>query len=122
MLIWELSLDNFCPNLIYVHIRNAFSVETLREQIAADRLPLLRTILNLFRTAKATDPRDNIYGIVGLSSVRLDPQPAPTLSYEQSVEDIYRLWTVYILRTEKSLEILSMVNRYETIGRPLSCS
>ncbi|KIW08025.1 uncharacterized protein PV09_00970 [Verruconis gallopava] len=122
MLIWELRMATYASEEASVHIGMVFFIEGIREQIAARRLPLLHKLLNLIRHAKATDPRDKVYGIVSLSSAVLDLANAPTLSYEQSVEETYRQWTVYIMRDQKSLEMLSMVNRYETVGEQLRCS
>jgi Heterokaryon incompatibility protein (HET) len=122
----ELSLDlrltKPLSKSINVHVMNVIFIESVRKKIQLGNLFQLRYLLHVFRHAKATDARDKIYGTVGLSIASLPDAPAPGLSYEQSVGDTYRLWTIYILRTEKSLEILNAVNRYKTSSTDIAYS
>jgi hypothetical protein len=72
----------------------------------------LKILAPLFRHSKSTDPRDKIYALVGIAGTVSEPdEPSLSLfSYERSVSDTFRVWTIYTLRTDKSLEILSAVN------------
>lgn len=113
LLTWELRMTTFTSEQIQRNIKNVYFIECMREQIQKGQAAPLRYALNLFRESKATDPRDKVYALVGCSLAFRDATPA-MLSYERSVGDAYRIWTIHALQTEKSLEILSAVKRYRT--------
>ncbi|KAK5295608.1 hypothetical protein LTR99_009197 [Exophiala xenobiotica] len=87
-------------------------IEDLRQLFHQGKFTELKRLTQLFRDSKSTDPRDKIYALVGIAgTVSKTNQPSLSLfSYEGSVSDAFRLWTIYTLQTEKSLEILSAVN------------
>jgi hypothetical protein len=111
----------FTSGHIERHLKNVHFIEGLRAQRNKGKVAPLRLVLGLFRDAKATDPRDKVYALVGLSDA-FRVATASTLSYERSVSDTYWLWTIHTLRTEKSLEILSAVNRYKTSSSAVTYS
>ncbi|KAJ9653647.1 hypothetical protein H2198_007198 [Neophaeococcomyces mojaviensis] len=74
-----------------------------------------------FRDMKATDPRDKIYALVNLSEAYQVADPS-MFSYDRSISDAYRVWTIHILRTENSLETLSAVGRYKTSNSTVTYS
>ena len=113
VLTWELRMTTFASEQITINIRNTHFIECMRQQIQKGQAAPLRYALSLFRDSKATDPRDKVYALVGCSLAFRQATPA-MLSYERSVGDAYRIWTIHALRTEKSLEILSAVKRYQT--------
>ena len=113
LLTWELRMTTFTSDQIDRNRKNAHFIESMRERIQKGQASPLRYALNLFRESKATDPRDKVYALVGCSLAFREATPA-MLSYELSVGDAYRIWTIHTLQTEKSLEILSAVNRYKT--------
>jgi len=68
----------------------------------------LLSLLQSFRTWKATDPRDKVYALLGISSdgseaKRLEPD------YSLSVEALYQRVAVYMIDRYQSLEILAFV-------------
>jgi hypothetical protein len=101
-------------NSLDTHIANVVFTESVRRRIELDQPYKLRDLMILFRFAKATDARDKIYGVLNLSDAFLHATMAPTISYEHSVSDTYRLWTMYMIRSENSLEVLSAANRYKS--------
>lgn len=59
---------------------------------------------------KATDPRDKIYGMLGLMKVSEMPEESRALlqpNYRKAVEDVYRDATVAFILAENSLALLS---------------
>lgn len=121
-LMRELRMAPLSLEKVGLHMACVGFIDVARQQVAAGKVFILRMLLSSFRLAKATDPRDKIFGILGLSEVLQDAENAPKISYNQSVEDVYRHWTIYILCKEQSLKMLSMLNRYESLGESFSCS
>lgn len=88
-------------------------IQTTRNLFKTGTLPQLRRLAKASRDAKSTDPRDKLYALVGITKVHIAATPS-MLSYERSVSDAFRMWTVVKLRREKSLDILSGVNLYKS--------
>jgi hypothetical protein len=109
-------------NSLDTHMEHVVFTEGVRGSVESGQFIKLRFLIVLFRYAKATDARDKIYGILGLSDDFLSLAKAPAISYEHSVSDTYRLWTIYMIRSEKTLEVLSMVNRYKSSGAGIEYS
>lgn len=103
------------------NMRNAFSLGQIRDDWNSGITPSLRILLNWYRLGQATDPRDKVYALAGITDAYASSNPA-MFSYEESVGDVYRLWTIHILRLEGSLEILSAANRYPSSESPVRCS
>ncbi|KAF4857009.1 Heterokaryon incompatibility protein 6, OR allele [Colletotrichum siamense] len=60
-----------------------------------------------YRHFNATDPRDKIYGILGLAfSQFTGTLPGFKISYQIPVEDVYAMFTIVLLRTSAGLEVL----------------
>lgn len=57
-----------------------------------------------FRYRKASDPRDKIYALLGISTGLSEHAPRP--DYRKSVEDVYSEWAAFILKSEQNLKIL----------------
>lgn len=68
----------------------------------------LLSLLQSFRTWKATDPRDKVYALLGISS---DGSEAKSLEpdYNLSLETVYQRVAVYMIDRYQSLEILSFI-------------
>ncbi|KAH7391831.1 hypothetical protein BKA66DRAFT_458562 [Pyrenochaeta sp. MPI-SDFR-AT-0127] len=70
-------------------------------------LPTLLLLTTLFR---ATDPKDNIFSLLGLTKETRSTNEWPKVlnpDYSRSVQDLYREVTKYCIRTEGNLSILS---------------
>jgi hypothetical protein len=61
-------------------------------------------VVSLFRGYGATDPRDNIYGLLGLVNLEIEPDYSPSNSAAQVYED----YTVSWIKRYSSLNILHM--------------
>ncbi|KAG4439296.1 hypothetical protein IFR05_005229 [Cadophora sp. M221] len=88
------------PNRIGCHRLNASS---------SFRVPL-NQIIRKMRPSKATDPRDKIFGFLGLAAEAEgseDPRLRP--DYSKSLEQTYRDASRFLIETERSLQILSAV-------------
>ncbi|KAM7206118.1 Heterokaryon incompatibility protein (HET) domain containing protein [Naviculisporaceae sp. PSN 640] len=79
------------------------------------RTPLLLAKL-LVRTqgSKATDPRDKIYGLLGLAEADDPLHRSITPSYETATEDLYRYVTVRSIHASKNLDILQAIHSRDT--------
>ena len=115
LLTWDLRIKTVVSNSFDKNIEILVFLEGSRQLVSQSKVPQLRRLLNLFRYSKATDPRDKIYALVGLSEAFTVADPS-MLFYTQSIDDVYRLWTIWTLHKENNLEILSAVNRYIASG------
>lgn len=75
-----------------------------------DSRRLLFHVTSQCRWSKATNPRDKIYGLLGLASVGSSGSVLG-VDYAQSVEDCYRRAVVDIIRYSGSLEILQLCRK-----------
>ncbi|KAI4091817.1 MAG: hypothetical protein L6R37_007669 [Teloschistes peruensis] len=69
------------------------SFRELRDQTVPVRLS---TALDLSWRFKATNPRDNLYAVMGFCDDCADPRLRP--NYDAGVEDIYQVWTTVLLQ------------------------
>lgn len=70
----------------------------------------LSLLLNASRRFGATDPRDKAIALVGLANHRsLGSSATVVLDYSKSVEDLYTEVTGHLIRSERSLNLLSSV-------------
>ncbi|KAH6711009.1 heterokaryon incompatibility protein-domain-containing protein [Leptodontidium sp. MPI-SDFR-AT-0119] len=79
------------------------------EPSSSFRVPL-NQIIRKMRPSKATDPRDKIFGFLGLAAEAEggeDPRLRP--DYSKSLERTYRDASRFLIETERSLQILSAV-------------
>jgi hypothetical protein len=81
----------------------------------------LQIILNRFRGQNCFDPRDHVYGILGLiSGSQIDGGIA--VDYESSVEDVYKATTRHIIQSTNVLEIIcNAVERKLSIQTGITC-
>jgi hypothetical protein len=63
-------------------------------------------ILVSFRNKTSTDPRDKVYGILGLTTARDDPRF--TVDYSCTVSEVYRKVAEYVITVTHNLEIISV--------------
>jgi len=82
----------------------------------------LRTLLRHFRYSQATDMRDKVYAMLGISfevgrsGTEHGPQPLRA-DYTKAVEDVYREAAAYIMTYEQDLRLLA--NEYSPCSRHL---
>ena len=70
----------------------------------------LTTLLGATRRFKATDPRDKVIAVVGLADHRTVSMPlSKILDYEKPVAELYRDITGYLIRSQRSLTLLSNI-------------
>ncbi|KAK6956388.1 hypothetical protein Daesc_001665 [Daldinia eschscholtzii] len=82
--------------------QRAHSITLLRQQ--SHQLGFLE-IAPRFRYREAKNPRDKVFGVLGLT----DDIPKDIIDYEKSVTDIYSLATVECIRRTGNLDILSHI-------------
>ena len=66
--------------------------------------PGLFEVLNFFRFHSATDPRDMVYAIVGLTKARDDSRMP--IDYSQSVREVYINAVDYVLSRDRKLDVI----------------
>lgn len=86
-----------------------------RTQESQPRHRLLE-LLNLHRDCAATDPRDHVYALLGLSGDAHDIGLMP--NYNLSVQDIYKDLAVKHIRTTKSLDIICSCRKERNFELP----
>jgi hypothetical protein len=67
-------------------------------------LPNLSTALIFFKSHLATDPRDMVYALVGLTNARDDPRMQ--IDYSQSVRQVYISVVDYVLKRKVKLDVI----------------
>ncbi|ETS86704.1 hypothetical protein PFICI_00532 [Pestalotiopsis fici W106-1] len=75
-----------------------------------DSSRLLFHLISQCRWSKATDPRDKVYGLLGLASIDSDSSNV-RVDYSQSIEDCYRTALLDIIKASGSLEILQLCRK-----------
>lgn len=60
-----------------------------------------------FRQCQSTDPRDKIYGLLGLIADEADGSPVLKVDYEKPIKDVYIQAAKKILRATHDLSLLS---------------
>ena len=68
-------------------------------------------LLETFRDRDATDPRDKVYGLLGLSDLQeipedFDYKPKIKVDYTKSVKEVYRDLAMALINDQKSLQVL----------------
>lgn len=76
------------------------------EYIDTQRLPGLLDILLIFRNKHSSDPRDQVYGIAGLTTARDDPRF--TVDYSRTISEVYRDVVKYVVTATRNIEIISV--------------
>jgi len=89
---------------IDAYLNAADGLQTLQESQLAGVETNLFSLLNLSRSVLATDPRDKIYGLLGLIDRSLASRVK--LDYSQSLLDVYRSFTLLIIDATGSLDII----------------
>jgi len=75
-----------------------------------------RFLLAAFRQTEAADPRDKIYGLLGLYKERRGLTHLPTLlrpDYSQRPADVYRKATLHMVQETQDLDFLGFINHGE---------
>ncbi|KAJ4346348.1 uncharacterized protein N0V89_010277 [Didymosphaeria variabile] len=103
--------DRFCcavdlPIKFQIYISNACSTMEAFQHLKTFRSSLLECI-GSFRHRKATDPRDKIYGLLGLGAS--DTKDLIQPDYTLSVEQVYENFVVSLLDRTKHLDVFSHV-------------
>jgi hypothetical protein len=71
-------------------------------------------ILRVYGGSQATEPRDKIYGLLGLSDAFAFPGcNPPAIDYSRPIEDVYRDWARFLIETQKVLDLLYISQRME---------
>lgn len=81
---------------------NALSALRKNDDGSLERTKNLETLLSLFQHASCSDPRDRVYGLLGLAT---DGASIP-VDYERSVFEVYKEVVQHSLRTTGSLDII----------------
>jgi hypothetical protein len=87
------------------------------DPIALKRSSLLQQLHDT-RLSRATDPRDKVYGLIGLLSP--EDKLSVMVDYTQSIDIVYKYVASSIMSREKSLKVLSAVATINTHDRPRS--
>lgn len=74
------------------------------------RPSMLNTVLSLARQAEARDPRDKVFGIIGLLDRSISSKIVP--DYRKSVQDVFTDLTVAIIRATRRLEQIIYTAEY----------
>jgi hypothetical protein len=86
---------------------NLETITIIRELLNVGAKLLLSDVLACLRRAKATDPRDMIYGLLGiLSSKSIRPDYSST-----TPQDLYLSLVDYCIKEEKSLDMITLCRR-----------
>ena len=96
------------------HAMNIAQIAEMRTYFGREQSISLFRLLSMFRESKATDLRDKIFALVGLSEAAGVNVDRPPISYMQPLSDTQRVWTAYMLRSIQKLDVLDAVNRYQT--------
>lgn len=67
ILVWELDTTRFINDPILANAKTPFQIEAMRKKVKEDSVAPIKQILSLSRGMKATDPRDKIYALIGVS-------------------------------------------------------
>lgn len=112
LLAYQLRMDEDWTQVMSSNLGSLHLLKTIRHRFTTlrDFMPL-RLLLNAYRRAKATDPRDKVYALAGISHYWSMCVPE-LMSYETSIANAYTTWTVAMLDKEDSLEVLSSAVRY----------
>jgi hypothetical protein len=77
-----------------------------------DAARYLATILRTYGIREATEARDKIYGLLGLSNAfTFADLSSPGIHYDQPVEDVYTDWSRFLIDTGGALDLLYVTQR-----------
>lgn len=83
---------------------------TNSQQAAADFVQVLR----IYSNREASVAHDKIYGPLGLSDAfQFHGANPPTIDYRRRVIDVYKEWSVFLIETSNSLDLLYLSQRIE---------
>lgn len=92
-------------------MQNVDTISNIRRSGALWGLDALLTITSI--KFQATDPRDKVYGLLGLAAESQDPALMPDAlrpNYELDVTEVYTKLAIFLLQKYKSLSVLTRVN------------
>jgi hypothetical protein len=92
-------------------MQNVDTISNIRRSGALWGLDALLTITSI--KFQATDPRDKVYGLLGLAAESQDPALMPDAlrpNYELDVTEVYTKVAIFLLQKCKSLSVLTRVN------------
>jgi hypothetical protein len=104
----------------------AYKMWLLRSARLQGIVLLLQELMDRFVLARATDPKDLIYALLGISKQQDNTSPTgngkskllpPVPNYEDSLLDIYCDWTRYFIEDSQSIDLFSHTAMYG-IGKP----
>ena len=79
-------------------------------KVEVEKLPPLSQCMLFFRSTEASDPRDKIYALLGISHDRSDTSPQPiTPDYTLAMRDVYIQAAEFMITSDDHLSLLSMV-------------
>jgi hypothetical protein len=84
--------------------------KVLRNTQAQQCVPELMVTMTFGRQTKASDPRDKIYGLLGLIDISISGQIQP--DYNLPLSTVYQTFATTCISTTNSLEILSQCHGY----------
>ena len=71
-------------------------------------------MLRVYGGCQATEPRDKIYGLLGLSDAfSFSGGNPPAIDYTKPVNDVYTDWARFLIKTPRALDILYMSPRMQ---------
>jgi hypothetical protein len=94
------------------HTFQCDNVHELAKNYRGPKEALLLSILHQYRSFKATDPRDKVYGLLGLMRHHMNGDPLPiTVDYSRSVASVYAdaLFASLAMQEKPSLRFLNYV-------------
>jgi hypothetical protein len=116
---------------MHKHMSNLISIEEIRQQLNYPRsdittierhkkdfeYSLLKLLVN-FRGSNSTDPRDKVYGLLGLATA-LMPNPGIEPDYGKSLEECYVDTALAIINQQRDLDIFDIPSRFFNISKSL---
>jgi hypothetical protein len=92
--------------------QNVDNLIGLRRDVAKNPIPLIRALRQTWM-AKATEPRDKVFGLLSMVFDQRDYMAAPT--YRGSLEDLCQSMTLEHISIQRSLNLVALLGRgYET--------
>lgn len=104
-----LGIQGMAKGVVPIHV-----LRNCRNLHSAGTPLLLAKLLVRTEGFKATDPRDKIYGILGLAEADDPVHRSITPSYEIATEDLYRNVTLKSIQTSKTLDIFQGIHSRDT--------
>lgn len=93
---------------VYRNIYFLGATRDFKDQIKEGRLPDFMDIVNLCNQQECSDPRDKIYGILGITSeFNLDVRNRIEPSYDKPFEKVFTEATAFLVRSRNDLAVLN---------------